>query len=70
MEKVPDEVEAPLEFAFNLFTLIYQLQTFTDDPLPFVGLQGCIWWPKFRALLGVVEIARGMCLGPRAPGTQ
>ena len=57
--KIPDDEQALLELAFNLFILMFQLRTFSDDPALVTALEACQGYAYFRSLLGVVEIARG-----------
>ena len=58
--KVPDDKQEMLEFAFNLFILMFQLRTFTDEKGLVEALESCSGYKYFRSLLGVVEIARGL----------
>ena len=53
-----DQLEL-LELAFNLFILMYQLYTFSDNENLVNALRSCSGYDYFKSLLGVVEIARG-----------
>ena len=60
--KLPEEEQSLLDLAFNLFILMYQLQTFSEDEIISDILKSCSGYDYFRGLLGMVEIARGQNL--------
>ena len=56
---LPDAQQDLLNLAFNLFILLYQLQSVSANTLL---LESCSGYTYFRSLLGIIEIARGNTL--------
>ena len=54
-----EDEQALMGLAFNLFILMYQLRTFSEDKELVTALVSCEGFEYFQSLLGVVEIARG-----------
>ena len=58
---LPEAKQVLLNLAFNLFILMYQLQSVSAHKAS-ASLESCSGYAYFRSLLGIIEIARGKTL--------